>query len=49
MLLDAHRVLQAAPEPQGRDAKATINRLAALYEAWGRPDKASTYRKLLPS
>ena len=47
VLLDARRDLQAMPDPQDRDARSTLTRLVALYEAWGRPDKAATYRALL--
>ena len=34
----------AQGRPQGRDARATVARLVALYEAWGRPDKAAAFR-----
>jgi tetratricopeptide (TPR) repeat protein len=47
MLLDAHRDLGAVPH--SRDAVANITRLVALYDAWGRPDKAAEYRPLLSS
>jgi serine/threonine protein kinase/tetratricopeptide (TPR) repeat protein len=49
VLLDAHRDLQATSGPQGRDVRATINRLVALYEAWGRSEKAAAYRMQLRS
>ena len=49
VLLDAHRDLEAVPGPQSRDAKATLARLVALYDAWGRPDRAAAYRRLLAS
>ena len=48
-LLDARRDLAALPGPQGREATATISRLVALYDAWGRPERAAAYRILLPS
>jgi serine/threonine protein kinase/tetratricopeptide (TPR) repeat protein len=48
-LLEADRELQAAPGPQGRDAKATIKRLVVLYEAWGRSDRAAAHRARLSS
>ena len=44
LLIDAHRVLKDIPGPQGREAKATVSRLVALYQAWGRPEKAAAYR-----
>ncbi len=44
LLLDAQRVLKDIPGAQGQETKATRNRLAALYEAWGRPEKAAPYR-----
>ena len=34
---------------QDRETKATLTRLVALYDAWGRPDKAAAYRALLAS
>jgi serine/threonine protein kinase/Tfp pilus assembly protein PilF len=46
VLLDAHRDLEAALGPRHRDAKAILTRLVALYEAWGRPDRAAAYRTL---
>ena len=49
MLLDAHRDLEAEPGPQGRAARATVARLVALYDAWGKPEKAAPYRLLLSS
>jgi hypothetical protein len=49
VLLDAQRDLQAMPDRHDRDATAAIKRLAALYEAWGRSDRAAVYRGRLPS
>ena len=46
LLVDAQGVLKHIPGPQGREAKATLTRLVALYEAWGRPEKAAAYRAL---
>ena len=43
VLLDARRDLQAEPG-QDREVRATRSRLVALYEAWGRPDKAAAYK-----
>jgi serine/threonine protein kinase/Tfp pilus assembly protein PilF len=48
MLLDAHRLLKDGPGWEGREAKATLLRLVALYEAWGRPEKAALYRPAQP-
>ena len=48
VLLEAHRDLKATPG-QDREASATLARLVALYDAWGRPDKAAAYRALLTS
>src|SRR4029450_206754 len=48
MLVEADRDLQITPA-QGRDAKATVKRLVALYEAWGRLDRAAAYRARLSS
>jgi tetratricopeptide (TPR) repeat protein len=36
LLLDAQRILKDLPGPQGREAKATLIRLRALYQSWGR-------------
>ena len=44
LLVEAHGVLKDLPGPQGREAKATVTRLVALYEAWGRPEKAVAYQ-----
>jgi eukaryotic-like serine/threonine-protein kinase len=45
LLLDAHRLLKAGPGWEGEQAQATRLRLVALYEAWGRPEKATAYRE----
>jgi tetratricopeptide (TPR) repeat protein len=48
VLLEARRDLES--QPASRDAmKATIARLAELYAASGRPDRAAAYRSLLGS
>jgi tetratricopeptide (TPR) repeat protein len=49
VLLEARRDLDALPRPHDRELKATLARLAGLYDAWGKPDKASEYRALLGS
>ncbi|HWW95710.1 MAG TPA: serine/threonine-protein kinase [Vicinamibacteria bacterium] len=43
-LIAAHGILKDVPGQQGREATATRSRLVALYEAWGRPEKAAAYR-----
>jgi hypothetical protein len=43
LLLDARRVLKDIPGEQEQEAEATRSRLAALYTAWGRPEKAVLY------
>jgi eukaryotic-like serine/threonine-protein kinase len=48
-LLEARRELEAAPQSPHRDLKATIMRLTELYDAWGRPREAATYRARLTS
>ena len=44
LLLDAHRLLKDGSGWEGEEAQATRTRLVALYEAWGRPDRAAAYR-----
>jgi tetratricopeptide (TPR) repeat protein len=39
LLLEAKRDLKDGPGLEGREAKSTAERLAALYKAWGRPEK----------
>ncbi|MGH9380768.1 MAG: tetratricopeptide repeat protein [Thermoanaerobaculia bacterium] len=46
LLVQAHRSLNDIAGQQGRDARATIASLIALYEAWGRPEQAVPYRVL---
>jgi tetratricopeptide (TPR) repeat protein len=47
LLLEARGVLKDgnARGLDGEEARATLARLAALYEAWGRPEKAAPYRR----
>jgi eukaryotic-like serine/threonine-protein kinase len=45
LLLDARRILKDGPGWEGREARAVNARLVALYEAWGRPEKAVAYRQ----
>jgi hypothetical protein len=35
------------PAPPRRDLEDTMTRLIEVYEAWGQPDKAATYRSQL--
>jgi serine/threonine protein kinase len=46
MLLEARRDLETLPASRGADMQTTIARLVDLYAAWGKPDKAATYRAL---
>jgi serine/threonine protein kinase/tetratricopeptide (TPR) repeat protein len=43
LLVDAHRVLKDM-DARRKDAEMNITLLIALYEAWGRPDRAARYR-----
>jgi eukaryotic-like serine/threonine-protein kinase len=46
-LLRAFAILPVTPGSEGQkdsEARANLSRLAALYEAWGRPEKAALYR-----
>ena len=51
-LLRAFEILPVAPGSEGletkeaREARDNLARLVALYEAWGRPEKAALYRSL---
>lgn len=47
VLLDARTDLASVRTPQPLAMKATIARLVALYDAWGKRDRAATYRALL--
>jgi serine/threonine protein kinase/Tfp pilus assembly protein PilF len=45
LLLHAHDVLKGTPGQVGRrEAKTTAARLVALYDAWGRPEKAGPFK-----
>ncbi len=48
-LLDARRELEVSTPPRHDDIKATLTRLVRLYDAWGKPDAAATYRAQLTS
>jgi len=46
-LLHAFELLPVTPgseAPKAREARDNLSRLVALYEAWGRPEKAAAYR-----
>ena len=46
-LLRAFALLRVTPDPEGletREARDNLARLVALYEAWGRPERAAPYR-----
>jgi len=49
VLLEARRDLEALSPPPRRDVDATISRLIDLYIAWGKHDKAASYRALVKS
>jgi hypothetical protein len=49
MLLDARRQLEALPASGGAEMKVVIARLIDLYVAWGKPDKAASFRAQLGS
>jgi serine/threonine-protein kinase len=49
MLLDARRQLEALPAAGGAEMKVAIARLIELYVAWGKPDKAASFRAQLGS
>jgi eukaryotic-like serine/threonine-protein kinase len=44
LLLDADGILKNLQGQQGGESSATRARLVALYDAWGRPEKATPYR-----
>jgi serine/threonine protein kinase len=47
-LLRAYELLPLLPgsaAPRAREARDNLSRLVALYEAWGRPEKAALYRQ----
>ena len=48
VLLDARQDLASSPDSRG-DMAVTLARLADLYDAWGKHDKAAEYRALLRS
>ena len=48
LLLEANAALRDVPGREGREAKATRERLAVLYDAIGRPDRAAGYRAADP-
>lgn len=47
LLLTAHEHFTTRRGNEDRYTQSTVKRLVALYEAWGRPAKATTYRALL--
>ena len=49
-LLRAFEILHVTPGSEGqetREARDNLARLAALYEAWGRPERAAQYKASL--
>jgi eukaryotic-like serine/threonine-protein kinase len=49
LLIDANAILKDVPGRQGRDAAATRDRLVALYQALGRPDRTAFYGEKKPT
>jgi serine/threonine protein kinase/tetratricopeptide (TPR) repeat protein len=47
VLLDARRDLESLPALRDAEMKATVARLAGLYAAWGKDDRAAAYRAQL--
>jgi len=48
LLLESHRIYGAAEGADGSHARRATARLAALYEAWGKPEAAARYREPAP-
>ncbi len=48
LLVEAHRMLEAALGPEHARTLAGLSALINLYEKWDRPDDAAHYRALLP-
>jgi len=46
LLLDGYAALQAQRGPRDQRTRQTLDRLIALYEAWGKPERAAEYRAL---
>ena len=49
LLLEAHAMLEEDRGPQDRLVGELAGALRALYEAWGRPDRAAAYTSEGPS
>jgi hypothetical protein len=47
LLLEANRILKDEPGRQGREAAATRERLASVYESLGQPDKAARFTRTI--
>lgn len=47
LVLDAHAKLMITQGKSGHETKKALANVARLYDGWGKPDKASTYRALL--
>ena len=47
MLVEAHRSLEGQLVPASATRQMLLNRVVDLYERWGKPDRAQTYRQLL--
>ncbi len=49
LILMNHPRIVAAVGDSGRDALHSYHRIVALYDAWGKPDKAAEWRAKLPA
>ena len=47
LLLRSHEVLAKDPNARPRYVQQVVKRLAALYSAWGKPDRAAEFQALL--
>jgi serine/threonine protein kinase/tetratricopeptide (TPR) repeat protein len=48
LLVEGHEALRAKYGDGGEDTRRAAGALAALYQAWGRPDRAAAWRKKPP-
>ncbi|MEE8522898.1 MAG: tetratricopeptide repeat protein, partial [Thermoanaerobaculia bacterium] len=46
-LLRAYEALRDSLNPRAASTRTALERLVALYEAWGKPEEADEYRTLL--
>ena len=48
LVLESYVTISGSRGAEDERTKRALNRVIALYEAWGKPDKAAEYRALLP-